>query len=183
MGRLEGSTQSIWNLAFISRCTFPPFLPSSSALKFPFPTFSSPSFFLLLFSSVSQCSQSYFALWWPAGESSIHSFHLLTFSSLHFLSALCTSPLVCISLSPLFIFLIWFPLCCLPPLRMPSPLLSTNLLFLYLCERGPEHILISRFHISALPEAPSLVVQPWLSVWLRVHGVACLNIHAKLLLP
>lgn len=60
---------------------------------------------------------------------------------------------------------------------MPSPLLSTNLLFLYLCERGHEHILISRFHISDLPAAPSLVVQPWLGVrlcaWSSVSEYTC----------
>lgn len=35
---------------------------------------------------------------------------------------------------------------------------------------APEHILISRFHISALPAAPSLAAQPRFSVWQRAHA-------------
>lgn len=34
---------------------------------------------------------------------------------------------------------------------------------------APEHILISRFHISASPAAPSLVVRLRLGVWRRAH--------------
>lgn len=65
-----------------------------------------------------------------------------------------------------FIFFNLIPHSVAPPHPLPPllcHLLSTNLLFLYLCERGPEHILISRFHISGSPAAPSLVVQPSLA--------------------
>lgn len=51
-----------------------------------------------------------------------------------------------------------------PLMRYLLSSLSQSVVSLFLCERGPEHILISQLHISALPAAPSLVVQPWLSV-------------------
>lgn len=52
----------------------------------------------------------------------------------------------------------------LPPPFQPVSSLRQSVVSLFLCERGPEHILISRFHISASPVAPSLVAQPRLSV-------------------
>lgn len=51
--------------------------------------------------------------------------------------------------------------------------LHQSVVSLFLCKWGPEHILISRFHISALPAAPSLVVQPWLSVCCSVSEYTC----------
>lgn len=121
MGRLEGSTLSIWNLAFTPSLApfLPPLLLYSLLLHSCF--LSLPPLSLLSSSAVSPTLH-----WWPAGESSAHSFHLLTFSSLPLLPLLCTSPLFTLhfSVPNVSIFLIWF-LTLLPwSPRMPSPLLS-----------------------------------------------------------
>ena len=176
MARLEGSTLSIWNLAFIPCLASLPFLPPVSR----HPRFPSVSSSHSSSSAVSPTLHSDDQL----ERAGLSLFISSRFSSLHILPLLCTSPLFTLHFSfPLFHLFNLIPhSVAFPSSCAISSLLSTNLLFLYLCERGPEHILISRFHISASPAAPSLVVQPWLSVWLSVCVCAapCLNIHAKL---
>lgn len=69
-----------------------------------------------------------------------------------------------------------------PLMRYLLSSLSQSVVSLFLCERGPEHILISQLHISALPAAPSLVVQPWLSVCCSMSEYTA-NAHKKNVFP
>lgn len=94
-------------------------------------------------------------------------------SHLNILSVLCTSLLYSLRfLPPRFHLFNLIPHSFCLPLSV-CHLFSPNLLFLCLYERGPEYILISQFHISALPAAPSLAVQPWLSVRVSACEYTC----------